>query len=225
MRTWKPLFGLTTIVGILVIGILVLKGGKPASTPINSGFARALYLQCQGVMTSIDYSATYHPDHPQHPGLHLGTAPGIHGYHFGDLFDNNKLIGVIKNDNLLPSTPAEDVGDAWKAVPAKLVCVFMGGDQQGMFAYLVWQTQAGAYQGVQREVVARFHMQSHDHDRSQWDTDVEEPDKGGQAPLDSVGVNSTMVPASQDNGLFGTRGTGGPGTWYTCATNTCCKVL
>jgi hypothetical protein len=176
------------------------------------------------VAGSVSYDPTHHPDHADHPGLHLGSAPGVHDYEFGDVFDDGRFIGMIKKEANLPPSPRDDIGDDWKTIPADSVCVFMGGQKEGIYAYIVWKKANGDTVGVQREVVARFHRDRHGHEGARWRKDIEENKIMNQDHL-LPEVTGELMPEDLNTGVFGVRVDGGPGTWYTCATNTCCKIL
>ncbi len=214
MRNGARLIALTLVASSILLAGFRSGTLGPYSKKLTENEARRYYVRCQNQLNSIDYNQTHHPDKPtDHPGLHLGTARGIHNSNFGTLFDHNKFIGVIRNSNLSPGPPSDDVGDGWRTTPAQSVCVFIGGDKEGLFGYLVWQPSPNHYAGVRREVVARFHAARHTDDQAKWDEDVE------------ATFTSQMVPERFEDESSKQFIQGGSGTWYTCATNTCCKIL
>lgn len=209
-RTWVVA---VAAVIILIVVYLLRRGGEdfvPVTTDIPADQAKVLYDRCnRDVMANL--VEFRHPnDETDHPGLSLGTMNRVAKNRFGELFDDaqRRLIGAIRNN----APQGDDIGAGWKTTPGRLLCIFMGGDVSGLFAYVVWEKD-GLFTGRKREVAARFRMVAHSDDMAKWD----EPIEGRtEVTFDLVPGRLTREWPSRE---------GGPGTWYTCATNTCCKVL
>jgi hypothetical protein len=236
--TWLSGFavGAVAVGGIILLVTIFTPPDRVVSWPMDAQFAGILLERCD--TTNLNTRFTKAPPDPNRLGIHAYARNGNIDSSLGTLVNRGYLVGVIVNDNV---SKTDKWNDNWTEGPQGLTCIFMGGNQDGVWAKVVYRYGAeNLSQGWYREVAARFNRLRHSDNQSEWDRPVDAtyaPDStlsahGGQESslVPDVYQESDSVPQQivlfiRDENERKFRVDVNPGPWFTCSSNTCCKAI
>ncbi len=214
--------------GVVVGGAaLLIFPATPYVTDLPQGEADGLWLRCDAAIKASAFTAG-DAGNWKHPRLDLFAYTGAYTTAFADYFKADPvLVGMIDNKNTNPS--GDDIGSKWKTMPPGQTCIFMGGDQNGLFARVVWWSKAEQKaKGKKRRVAARFDEEHpHGSDGAKWDNPVDTRLSASNNSSASQ-MSRQLIHANFDDGslweILTAYIAGDSGAWFTCSQYTCCKA-